>query len=119
MSHMIDWTTLPFTPEVVSITKENSNIGSEGYRWCIKHDKIVVYNLNFRLDTASSVNTLLYSGFPTPKLPDGTDTRAVFIMGNGSDNKAYRGFVNQSGELWSDGGVATGWYNAQIIYFTS
>ena len=119
MSHRIDWTTLPFAPTSISITKVSTNIAVEGYTWCIKYDKIVVYNLNFQISTASSGNILLYSGFPTPKLPDGTNTRAVFMMGNGSDNKAYRGFVNQSGELWSDGAVATGWYNAQVIYFTS
>lgn len=118
-SDKIDWATLPLTPIAVPITKQSADIGDDGYRWCIKSDKLVVFNLNFKANATIATQTILFSGFPIPKLPNGTATRVTVTMANGADNKAYRVFVNESGNLLADGPLATGWYNGQIIYFTS
>lgn len=115
-SSKIDWST--FTYNVMPVTKESVNLGTTGYRWCLKYDKIVIFNLNVKVETAITGDAKLYSGLPLPKLQDGSATRATFVVANGTDKMAYRCVVRDNGELWSDGALPVGWYCGQVIYLT-
>lgn len=73
-------------------------------------NRLAIVSLNFQLKTAVNTNVKLISGLPRCK----TSRFLTSVVGGG--NNLGKLFIDNQGNLYSDGNMNATWYNGIIIY---
>ena len=92
-------------------TFDSDYIVQTGYMTVFKiSNRLAIVSLNFQLKTALNANVKLISGLPRCK----TSRFLTNVVGSG--NNVGKLFLDNQGNLCSDGSMDATWYNGIIIY---